>query len=381
MTAPAPRKRPKAPKKPAARKATTDRARWALRVLVAALSLAAGLTAGLGYYLLTPHRGSGQTVQVRLPDEPSEADVTRALWQGGVIDHPWVFHGLMVVTRARAMVHTRTLRFRDDLAPRVVLRALLSGSAGLVRVTIPEGYNRFDIARRLEAAGVCTRDDFLRATGSPEIAAQMGFEGAPSLEGFLYPDTYDLGIEIPAARVVERMTRVFRRRYDAIAARAGDGGAELPPGEGTLATMLARVTLASLVEKETGAPEDRAHIASVFRNRLTSPDFHPRLMQSDPTVTYGCLVHPTAACGAQDGGAHGITAAMLADSENPYNTYRVEALPPGPICNPGAAALEAALRPTADRDLYFVAKPDGRSAFAETLAQHTENVRRYLHPQ
>jgi UPF0755 protein len=146
------------------------------------------------------------------------------------------------------------------------------------------------------------------------------------------------------------------------------------------------VTLASIVERETGAPEDRARVASVFWNRLTLPTFHPRLLQSDPTVVYGCVAAARAGrgdapspCGDPDAGARmPITAAMLDDGRNPWNTYRHEALPPSPICSPGARALEAALAPSPDEDLYFVARGDGRSVFARTLEEHRRNVQTYL---
>jgi UPF0755 protein len=262
-----------------------------------------------------------------------------------------------------------------------------------VRVTVPEGYTRFDIARRLESAGVCPAADFLARTEEPAALRRWGVTG--SLEGYLFPDTYDLPPDSPAERVVDRMVTEFARRYRALKAQHPDGVARAtalagaqpaPPSPDAFdAADRAIVALASLVERETGAPDDRAHIAAVFWNRLRLPDFRPRLLQSDPTVTYGCVAmaaRGTAlpACDNGDGGVRrAITGAMLNDRANPFNTYQHEGLPPGPIANPGARALAAALSPTGDQDLYFVAMGEGRSAFAPSLEEHRRNVQRYLH--
>ncbi|MEI8256407.1 MAG: endolytic transglycosylase MltG, partial [Deltaproteobacteria bacterium] len=134
------------------------------------------------------------------------------------------------------------------------------------------------------------------------------------------------------------------------------------------------------VEEETGSPDDRPRVAAVFWNRLRDPAFTPRLLQTDPTIVYGCRVaHPPSCPDTPRGGGHvAITRAMLDDPGNPYNTYRHVGLPPGPITNPGLAALEATLAPAAIRALYFVATGSGHSAFANTRAEHEANVQRYL---
>lgn len=356
---------------------------------LAALVLALVAALGVFGYLKTPHRGRGRAIRVTIADDASAADITRSLWTAGAIDHPWLFHFLVAVTGATAHVHRGTIALRDDLTPNAILRTLNRGSAGLVRVTIPEGYTRFDIARRLESSGVCAASGFLTSTEDPALLQRLGLTG--SVEGFLFPETYDLPPDSPPERVVDRMLTEFSRRFDALKSEHPDGvtrAASLaPPGpSGTFdAADRAVVALASLVERETGAPDDRAHIASVFWNRLRLPEFRPRLLQSDPTVVYGCVAMaargtPLATCAGGDGGVRrGITSAMLLDASNPFNTYQHEGLPPGPIANPGARALAATLAPTGDHDLYFVAMGDGRSAFAPTLEAHRRNVQRYLH--
>jgi UPF0755 protein len=332
-------------------------------------------------------------VRVTIDEGADSAAVTRALWTAGTIRHPWLFHLLVAATGAADSAHRGTVALRDDLTPYAILRTLLRGAAGVVRVTVPEGYTRFDIARRLESAGVCPAADFLARTEEPAALRRWGVTG--SLEGYLFPDTYDLPPDSPAERVVDRMVTEFARRYRALKAQHPDGVARAtalagaqpaPPSPDAFdAADRAIVALASLVERETGAPDDRAHIAAVFWNRLRLPDFRPRLLQSDPTVTYGCVAmaaRGTAlpACDNGDGGVRrAITGAMLNDRANPFNTYQHEGLPPGPIANPGARALAAALSPTGDQDLYFVAMGEGRSAFAPSLEEHRRNVQRYLH--
>jgi UPF0755 protein len=302
-----------------------------------------------------------------------------------VIEHPRLFYPLLALSGIHARLRPGMIPLRDDLAPVSVLRTLRD-NGGLVRVTIPEGFTRFDIAHKLDMMGVCDGEAFLAAT---ESSAALRAAGAtvdprvpPSVEGYLFPDTYDLPLDTSCERVVNRMIAVFHQRLDGLRQRHPEGFARLATIAGNGDPVQTLVTLASIVEKETGHPDDRAHVASVFWNRLTRPDFRPRLLQSDPTVTYGCLAGPRAgvafACSTTDAGPGSISAAMLEDARNPWNTYRHEGLPPSPVCNPGVAALKAVLEPSPSDDLYFVARGDGRSVFAATLEAHRRNVREHL---
>lgn len=377
---------------PRARAAKGRRSRGgqgARRGVAAALVGLVLLAALAGLYLVTPKAGRGVAVRVTFPAGASAAEVTARLWRAGVIERPWAFRPLLVLSGVAGRVREGMVPLRDDLAPRAVLGALARGG-GLVRVTIPEGFTRFEIARRLEAMGVCDDGDFLAAT---EAAAAVRAAGAtagegvtPTVEGYLFPETYDLPLGSSGAAAVARMTSEFHRRLDALRGRYPESFARLATLAGDDGDPVrALVTLASLVEEETGHPDDRPHVAGVFWNRLTRPDFRPRLLQSDPTVTYGCVAGPRAglalACPDADGGAAPITAAMLTDDRNPWNTYRHEGLPPTPVCNPGAAALAAVLAPRASDDLYFVARGDGRSVFASTLEAHRRNVRAHRRPR
>jgi UPF0755 protein len=166
------------------------------------------------------------------------------------------------------------------------------------------------------------------------------------------------------------MVRVFRERTRALFEAYAQGH----PGTTAALTPHELVTLASIVEREARAPDERAVIAGVFMNRLTDPSFRPRRLQSDPTAAYGCLVagDRVPSCAEYDG--RRVTPAMLRDPENPYSTYRREGLPPGPICSPGLEALKAALAPQAHDYFYFVTKGGGRHAFSHALGDHNARV-------
>jgi len=247
-------------------------------------------------------------------------------------------------------------------------------SAGHVRVTIPEGWTIFDIARRLQAMHVCTVRSWLDAARSPSLLEELHLPG-DTAEGFLFPATYDLAPDSEAADVVRRMKSEFDKRYAALEAKHAPGVLDLQSSLGWGTREI--VVLASMVEKEAAVDDERATIASVFLNRLRDPTFEAtsgRYLQCDPTAGYGCLVAPERApsCLAFTGK---ITHDIVADAANPYNTYKHEGLPPGPIANPGARSLEAVLAPASTYFFYFVARGEGRHTFSETYTAHSAAVR------
>jgi UPF0755 protein len=218
---------------------------------------------------------------------------------------------------------------------------------GLDRRLQPGEYR---LAARLAASGVCARESVLPVTRDRSLLAELAIPG-PSAEGFLFPETYALQLPTKPADVVRAMHRQFDRVWDELTAEA-------PP---RALSQLATVTLASIVERETAVPEERPLVAAVFVNRL-------RLgmrLQADPTVIYGV--------DSFDGTIRrrDLTAA------NPYNTYVVRGLPPGPIASPGRASLAAVLAPAPVDFLYFVARNDGTHQFSRTLAEHNRAVQRY----
>lgn len=260
------------------------------------------------------------------------------------------------------------------------LRRMLSRAPDrpTARVTIPEGFHRFDIAARLEKLHVTGRRAFLAASADPVLLDKLGIErrgavGAESAEGYLFPATYDLPKDSDPREVVTRLVKEADRRWEAIVSLR-KGGLE------TLRAQLGWgrrevLTLASLVEKEAAVDEERSLIASVFLNRLLDPSFNPKRLQSDPTSAYGCVAFPEDApsCAGFNGK---VTPAMNQDAKNRYSTYVRAGLPPGPIANPGAKSIEAVLSPAATKYLYFVATGGGRHTFSETLEAHNEAIRR-----
>ena len=242
-----------------------------------------------------------------------------------------------------------------------------------VKLTVPEGFNRFDIAKRVARLELCTEAEFLSAT---EDAKTLQKEGvfAKNAEGYLFPDTYLIPNPSPCTEIVARMLRSYRAHTDSLWTLNAPALSEL---QRTLSFSRSDVvTLASIVEKEAAVDDERPMIAGVFLNRLSDPLFKPKRLYSDPTATYGCLVlgSSLASCEGFDG--HHVRPQMLRDAENPYNTYRVIGLPPGPISNPGVSSIRAVLQPAHHRYFYFVAKGGRRHAFSETLDAHNDAVDR-----
>jgi UPF0755 protein len=260
------------------------------------------------------------------------------------------------------------------------IRQLLSRSPRrpTAHVTIPEGFNRFDLADRLEKLAVAGRRAFLRTCADQLLIAELaidkdGSAGAESMEGYLFPATYDMLVDSDPVDVVRRLVTESDRRWAALAAKHRDGLVSL---QATLGWGRREViTLASIVEKEAAVDEERPLIASVFLNRLLNPEFRPKRLQSDPTSAYGCVAFPDDApsCAGFQGKP---TPAINLDPKNRYSTYVHERLPPGPIANPGAASIAAVLAPAATKYLYFVASGGGRHAFNENLPAHNEAVRK-----
>jgi UPF0755 protein len=302
-------------------------------------------------------------VEVEIPKGASAHDVADRLFAAGLIDRPLVFR-----------LYAGQRGVTAPASPKQILDALVKGAADeLVAVTIPEGKNLVEVAEILDAAGIASKAEVVMRATDASFVAGLGLPGA-SLEGYLFPDTYKLRPRTPAARALIPMVRRHRQVFEELRAAHAKGVQDLKK---TLAFDDAQiVTLASIVEKETGQPQERPRIAQVFINRLRFPTFTPKLLQTDPTIVYGCTVGTprSAACLKWDGRIRRI---QLEDRENPYNTYTHEGLPPGPIANPGRAALEAVMAPDKTPFLYFVSKNDGTHYFSKTVAEHTAAVVKY----
>jgi len=269
-----------------------------------------------------------------------------------------------------------------------VLRALLTRTdeRPKAKLTIPEGWHRFDIAERLDDLRITSRRAFLTACADPMLLATLPLgeaedDDAPeSADGFLFPATYEMHLDTAAEDVIRRLVEESKRRWDRLVAKHADGLARLQ--EDLEWGRREIMVLASMVEKEAAVAEERPVIASVFLNRLTSDvscpltaagEACPRRLQSDPTVAYGCIVYPNDAPSCR-GFTGRVTPAMVRDRLNPYSTYTRDDLPPGPISNPGEESIEAVLAPDETNYFYFVAIGGGRHRFTETYADHQRAV-------
>ena len=340
-------------------------------VLVALGALVAGLASYMFIvYPASPGPGTGKDVELVVLPESSRVAVVGQLEQLGLVRSRTLF-GLYATLVAARFAPGRHL-LTDDVTPGDLVHRLERLEAGSrAKVTIPEGFTRFDIAKRLHGLGVCASSAFLEATADLALLRELGIEGE-SAEGFLFPATYDLPKDSDARDVVRRLKVELDRRFAALeqAHRLGLTQLETSLGWGRREIL----TLASMVEKEAAVDDERPIVASVFLNRLRDPAFKRRLLQCDPTAGYGCLAlkERVPACA---GYAGKITHAINFDPSNAYSTYVREGLPPGPIANPGTKSIQAVLAPATTKYLYFVAREGRRHTFSESLDDHNTAVK------
>ncbi len=293
-----------------------------------------------GVYVDVPHGAAGRTI-------------ARLLAERGVIRNRWLFESLARLRRGSTL-QAGEYFFDGPATPLEVFDKLANGRIYVRELLVPEGYSIFEIADLVAREGLTTREDFLAAAHNPALVRSFA-PGAPSLEGFLFPATYQLPRRIGGEEIAAVMVRRFQQEWEQVSA-AGHNSAGL--------SLQQTVTLASLVESETRQAEERPLVAGVFLNRL-------RLrvpLQCDPTVAYALELA---------GKFTGKLSARDLRFESQYNTYRRYGLPPGPIGNPGAMSLRAALDPSPTDHIYFVANAEGGHIFSRTLAEHNLNVARY----
>jgi UPF0755 protein len=345
--------------------------RVALTVSAASLAIAASAW----FFVLYPASrgpGDGHAVEVVIGRDVTPGGLAATLTAAGVVASPRVFSLWLRLSGGSSGVAPGKHLLTDDASPRELMARLeRRASATTARVTFPEGWNRFEMARRLQDRHVVALRDFLDATSDPVLLGELGIEGE-SAEGFLFPATYDLPLDSDARDVVRRLKREFDRRWDILSRTRGSSLNDVM----TSARMSVRdvVTLGSMIEKEAVADDERPIIASVFLNRLRDPAFKPKHLECDPTAVYGCIVAPEKAPSCADffGKA---TATIEHDPNNLYSTYTHEGLPPGPIANPGSRSLEAAMAPATTHFFFFVARGEGRHAFSETYEAHLSALR------
>lgn len=279
------------------------------------------------------------------------------LSQAGIVRHPLALQLYLRATGRGGHLKAGDYKFQSPISPLEAIEKIRRGEVFIERVTIPEGYNRFEIAETLAGkTGKATQEEFLKLMDDQTPIQQIA-PPARNLEGYLFPDTYNYNTKTSPEDLirgmVNRFDEVFAPEWTARASQLG-------------LTVHQVVTLASIIEKEAKVPDERPHMASVFFNRL-------RLgmpLASDPTFIYAAKL-----AGDYDGNPN---QPRYRESLSPYNTYKILGLPPGPIASPGRASLLAVLYPDSTDDLYFVlSDTSGRHKFSRTAAEHDAAVQDY----
>jgi UPF0755 protein len=332
--------------------------RWLVRLLALAgivLLLAAG-----GLYLALrsasePFQGySGEEVFFTVtPGQPS-ASIARALEAAGIIRDQRFFRAALAYRRVEERLQAGEYRFAGPLSTLEVVDRLVRGDVYSFPVTVPEGLTVLETANLLAAKGLGDAAGLRQAFENAALVAELDPD-ASDLEGYLFPETYRFTREPAPGDVARQMVSRFLQKFD---------GTRRSQAAALKLSVRQVVVLASIVEKETGQPDERPLIASVFLNRLA----RGMLLQSDPTLIYDLK---------RQGRFDGNLKRSHLEMDSVYNTYRQPGLPPGPIASPGLAAIDAVLAPEPSNYLYFVARNDGTHHFSATFAEHSAAVRRY----
>jgi UPF0755 protein len=307
------------------------------------------VAAWLVWALLLPTKPE-QTQILLFPTGSSSKAIAQSLADHGVIRSAKAFMLLHYVQPSRKL-KAGEYKFDREATALQVLNRIARGDIYAHTVVVPEGFNMFDIAQAVEAAGLGTADDFLKLAQSETALVRTYDSQAKSLEGYLFPDTYQFTRTQSMHDIVATMVRRFDREAKAL---------------GLTGDLHQLVTMASIVEKETAAADERPEVASVYFNRLNK---HMAL-DADPTVVYAALLEKR---------YRGTIYQSDLQSQSAYNTYKNPGLPPGPIANPGRASLQAATKPAETSYLYFVAVGDGSGhhRFSSSYEEHQRNVIAY----
>lgn len=326
--------------------------RLVLALFIILLAILGAIAARIVIAEIRPYKGySGNEQFVEIPAGAGPASIGRRLVEAGVIRDTLGFRFELTRSGAGRRLQAGEYRFDQPMTVKEVVAKIARGDVYLLQITFREGLTILEMAQVFESRGFGPAAEFVAAASDPTPIRGLD-QTARDLEGYLFPDTYTMARQATAAQLVARMVTGFEQaltpKLRSDAAARGLSVREL-------------VTLASVIEKETGKAEERPLVAAVYANRLRIG----MALQCDPTVIYALQ-----RAGRYNGN---LTRADL-QSDSPYNTYRYPGLPPGPIAAPGQASLEAAVHPADAPYIYFVARGDGSHAFATTLPEHNQNV-------
>jgi UPF0755 protein len=303
-----------------------------------------GVGSYLGYYFTRTYQGPDTEFAVQSGD--TFGKINQRLFNQGFIANTRIFHYYAQYKNVLGKFRAGSFTIPHGANMAGVLDTLIYGQPNLTSITIPEGKNMYEVARILKESGITSDVDFLDAVQNPDIISQLKIT-APSLEGYLFPETYRFAPNTPARLVAKTMIELFNRKTEHIEFNH------------PFLNKHQVIILASVVEKETGAKFERPAIAGVFTNRLKKR----MRLESDPTTIYGMWARYNG----------NIRKADLLEF-TPYNTYKIPALPHGPISNPSLEAIQAVLNPEQHEYLFFVSKNDGTHVFSKTYQEHVKAV-------
>ncbi len=319
-----------------------------ITLMISLVILICSIAGGISIFLYTPI-APGRLITVEIKPGTSAWEISELLKENKIITNAPMFMALAMVRQKAKNLRAGTYRFDGNHYPDEILKMLFKGDYVKYRLTIKEGYNIFDIAERLESEKIYfSKEDFIKTAMSEDTTKIFGVK-APSMEGFLYPDTYEIIPHMTPNEIIDRMFSRFNEKYSPeMRLRAKQIGF----------TELEVLTLASMIEKEAQRENEKAIISSVFHNRIRVG----MKLQSDPTAIYGL-----------QGFRRKIEPHDL-KRNTPYNTYLHPGLPPGPICSPSQSSIKAALWPDDTRYLFFVSKGNGRHQFSRTYSEHSAGI-------
>lgn len=330
------------------KKHRSRRFRWLLLVIAIA---SLWLMADIYYFIRAPASSEPEEVVIEIPSGMSLRALSNLLQERGLIGSAERFGWLARFKGAARRIKAGEYQLSTGLRPGEVLDKIVRGEVLLHQITFPEGYTIKQMAELLESRDLAKADGLIAAASNPAFVQEFNIP-ASSLEGYLFPDTYQFARNLPIENILASLVERFDQHF---------GPTQEEEADELGFTRHQVVILASVVEKETAVPEERPLIAGVFLNRLKKGI----RLQSDPTVIYGIKNF-----------TGNLTKAHL-EADTPYNTYTRRGLPAGPICNPGAASIQAVLNSASTPYLYFVAKKDGTHHFSSTLVEHNAAVLRH----
>ncbi len=311
------------------------------------------MTAGFFYHQATVSVGENtQTIILSIPPGATLKKISKDLQSLSLIRNASAFRLLANIRQKQTHIQVGEYELNQSMLPMDILKAITSGKTVLHPVTIPEGYRISEIAELLTETISINKEIFIKETRNEDLLNKLNIT-SKSLEGYLFPETYHFSKHTSEKKIIQTMLNTFQQRMKTKKIQHQIQSSDMSLHE--------IITLASLIEKETGMNGERKHISSVFHNRLK----RKMRLQTDPTVIYAIE------------NFDGNIRKKDLNIDSPYNTYRHKGLPPGPIASPGIKSIVAALNPIKTNHLYFVSKKDGSHQFSSSLKEHNRAVQKY----